>query len=136
MTGDYYDSPALAVFSGNRDYIAWTWAEEHYGHQGENDFRAAQVNDFYAGKTADPLSFLTGHAIQAVVIWPDDKIPDDLIASLKSKLAPAYTYVDCRGHRTEQCRRVSLSALARATRDGSEMKSGRLRACSRPMPRR
>jgi hypothetical protein len=94
---DYYDSPALAVFSGNRDYIAWTWAEEHYGHQGENDFRAAQVNDFYAGKTADPLGFLTGNSIQAVVIWPDDKISDNLLATLKTKLAPNYVYVDCRG---------------------------------------
>jgi len=94
---DYYDSPALAVFSGNRDYIAWTWAEEHYGHQGENDFRAKEVNDFYAGTATDPLGFLTGHSIQAVVIWPDDKIPDDLIATLKTKLSPDYTYVDCRG---------------------------------------
>ncbi len=94
---DYNDSPALAVFSGNRAYIAWTWSEFHYGHGGESDFRANQVNDFYAGKTADPLPFLEGHDIAAVVIWPDDNIPDDLLTKLKQQLASRYAYVDARG---------------------------------------
>jgi hypothetical protein len=93
----YNASPALAVFSGNRTYIAWTYSEEHYGHTVENDFRAGQVNDFYAGKTTDPLGFLTSHSIAAVVIWPDDNIPDDLVATLKGQLAPYYNYIDCRG---------------------------------------
>jgi hypothetical protein len=93
----YNASPSLAVFSGNRTYIAWTYSEEHYGHKGENDFRAQQVNDFYAGKAADPLGFLTSHSLAAVVIWPDDNIPDDLLATLKQQLAPYYTYIDCRG---------------------------------------
>jgi hypothetical protein len=94
---DYNDSPALAVFSGNRTYIAWTWSEFHYGHGGENDFRAKQVNDFYAGTLADPLAFLEGHDIAAVVVWPDDAIPDDLLAKWRQQLAPSYAYVDCRG---------------------------------------
>jgi hypothetical protein len=94
---DYNDSPALAVFSGNRDYIAWTWSEFHFGHGGESDFRADQVNDLYAGKMADPLTFLEGHDIAAVVIWPDDDIPDDLLAKLKQQLISRYTYVDARG---------------------------------------
>ena len=67
---DYNDSPALATFSGNRAYIAWTWSEFHYGHGGESDLREKQVNDFYAGKVDDPLAFLEGHGIAAVVIWP------------------------------------------------------------------
>lgn len=95
---DYNDSPALAVFSGNRAYIAWTWSEYHYGHGGESDFRAAQVNDFYAGKMTDPLPFLEGHALAAVVIWPDDEITDNLLARLKQQLAARYAYVDCRGN--------------------------------------
>jgi hypothetical protein len=94
---DYNDSPALAVFSGNRAYIAWTWSEYHYGHGGENDFRADQVNDFYAGKMTDPLTFLDGHDIAAVVIWPDDNISDELVAKFKQQLAAHYAYVDCRG---------------------------------------
>ena len=94
---DYNDSPALATFSGNRNYIAWTWSEFHFGHGGESDFRANQVNDLYAGKMADPLPFLDGHDIAAMVIWPDDEIPDDLLAKLKQELASRYTYVDARG---------------------------------------
>jgi hypothetical protein len=93
----YNASPSLAVFSGNRTYIAWTYSEERYGHKGENDYRAQQVNDFYAGKAPDPLGFLTSHSIAAVVIWPDDNIPDDLVGTLKGQLAPYYNYIDCRG---------------------------------------
>jgi hypothetical protein len=93
----YNASPALATFSGNRTYIAWTYSEEHYGHKGESDFRAQQVTDFYAGKMADPLGFLTSHGIAAVVIWPDDQIPDDVLNNLKTQLAPGYNYIDCRG---------------------------------------
>ena len=94
---DYNESPALAVFSENRTYISWTWSEFHYGHGGESDFRADQVNDFYAGKMADPLAFLDGHDIAAVVIWPDDDIPDDLLAKFRQQLGAQYVYIDCRG---------------------------------------
>jgi len=94
---DYNPSPALAVFSGNQAYVAWTYSEERYGHKEESDYRAQQVGDFYAGKITDPLAFLTSHSIAAVVIWPEDKIPDDLLATLKSQLASYYNYVDCRG---------------------------------------
>jgi hypothetical protein len=94
---DYNDSPATAVFSGNRCYVAWFYSEERFGHKGESDFRTQQANDFYAGKMADPLGFLVGHAIAGAVIWPDDAIPDALLATLKQQLAPRYDYVDCRG---------------------------------------
>jgi len=93
----YNSSPAVAVFSGNQTYIAWTFSEERYGHKGENDYRAQQVNDFYAGKAPDPLGFLTSHSIAAVVIWPDDNIPDDLVTTLKGQLEPYFNYIDCRG---------------------------------------
>jgi hypothetical protein len=46
---------------------------------------------------ADPLRFLLENDITGVVIWPDDKIPDPLLARLTSALAPDYRYVDCRG---------------------------------------
>ena len=94
---DYNESPALATFSGNRCYIAWTTSEERYGHKGESDFRADQVNSFYAGTQADPLGFLLAHDIAAVVIWPEDQIPDALLATFKQQLGPRYDYVDCRG---------------------------------------
>jgi hypothetical protein len=94
---DYYDSPALAVFSGNRDFVAWTFSEERYGHKAESDLRATEVNDFYAGKTPDPLPFLQEHAIAAVVIWPDDDISDAQLATFRQQLAPRYTYVDGKG---------------------------------------
>lgn len=92
----YYESPALAVFTGNNTYIAWTYSEEHYGHLGENDFRKDEVNNFYDGKVADPLDFLIARNIAAVVIWPEDKISDDFIAKMKEQLAPYYDYIDCR----------------------------------------
>ena len=58
--------------------------------------RTALNNDFYAGKMADPLGFLNANNIAGVIIWPGDKIPDDVIASLKTALAPTYQYVDVR----------------------------------------
>ena len=89
---------ALAAFSGNRSYIAWydfmdpvvigsPWpggAEQRYD----------EVNAFYEGKCADPLTFLRTRDIAAVVIYPDDNIGSNVIESLKQKLSPYYTYVD------------------------------------------
>jgi len=93
---NFYESPAVVVYSGNRCYIAWYFSEEHFGHAGESGVRTQLNNDFYAGKCLDPLGFLTANAIDAVVIWPGDKIPDDLVAKLKTQLAPTYQYEDCR----------------------------------------
>jgi hypothetical protein len=94
---DYNDSPATAVFTGNRCYVAWFFSEERFGHRGESDFRTKQVNDFYSGAMPDPLGFLLGHDIAAAVVWPDDQIPDARLAALKAQLAPPYDYVDCKG---------------------------------------
>ncbi len=93
---NFYECPAAAVFTGNRSYIAWFFSEEHFGHGIESGVRTDRNNDFYAGKSSDPLGFLTANAIDAVIIWPGDKIPDDLVAKLKTQLAPTYQYEDCR----------------------------------------
>ncbi len=61
------------------------------GHGGETDVRTKLNNDFYLGKCPDPLGFLTANNIEAVLIWPDDKISDDLVAQLKKQLAPTYS---------------------------------------------
>jgi hypothetical protein len=58
--------------------------------------RTALNNDFYAGKMADPLGFLNANNIGGVIIWPGDQIPDAVIASLKTTLAPTYQYVEVR----------------------------------------
>jgi len=93
---NYYESPAIEVFTDNRCYIAWFFAEERFGHGGESGVRTQLNNDFYAGKCTDPLGFLKANDIAAVVIWPGDKIPDALLAQWKAQLAPTYQYEDCR----------------------------------------
>jgi hypothetical protein len=117
---DYNDSPATAVFSGNRCYAAWFYSEERFGHKGEADFRTQQVNDFYAGKLPDPLGFLLGHDIAAVVIWPDDQIPDAQLATFKQQLGAQYDYTDCKGDGPNNAgvflRRTALTESAAADR--------------------
>ena len=93
---NYYESPAVTVFTDNRCYIAWFFSEERFGHGGESGVRTQLNNDFYAGKCKDPLGFLTANAIDAVIIWPGDKLSDDFVAQLKTQLAPTYQYEDCR----------------------------------------
>lgn len=92
---NYSPPPGLAVFTENRCYIAWFCSEQICGHGGEAEYRTAQNNAFYAGKMADPLGFLRANQIDAVMIWPDDNISDDLLARLRQQLASAYEYVDC-----------------------------------------
>ena len=93
---NFYECPALAVFSGNRCYIAWYYSEEHFGHGGESYVRTNLNNDFYDGKMSDPLGFLVSNNIAGVIIWPGDNIPDSTLATLKSQLAPTYQYEDCK----------------------------------------
>jgi uncharacterized membrane protein YkgB len=94
---NYYECPALAVFTNNRCYIAWFFSEERFGHGEEANERTQLNNDFYAGKNPDPLGFLASNDIAAVLIWPGDKLSDDFVAQLKKQLAPTYQYEDCRG---------------------------------------
>jgi hypothetical protein len=93
----YSEAPALVVFSENRCYVGWSFSEEICGHAEEADYRSAQDNDFYAGKLADPRTFLENNGISAVLIWPGDQIPDAALQLLQTQLAPGYWYIDCRG---------------------------------------
>ncbi len=93
----YNESPAPAVFTGNRSYIAWTYFESVADYPEESNYRTKLANDFYSGALPDRLKFLQGNHIAGVIIWPDDAIPDDYLAALKKELDSAYEYVDCRG---------------------------------------
>ncbi len=101
LTGkaDGGDSPPLGAFSGNRVYIAWTgFMDVLVTGTPAPDIskqRGQEVDDFYDGKCANPLLFLRIHDISAVVIHPEDQISNDILAMLKSKLAPYYEYIDC-----------------------------------------
>ena len=93
----YNQSPSLVGFSENKCYIAWFYQEYQCGHGGEAQFRDQQSNDFFAGKMADPLSFLRSNDIAAVMIFPDDIIPDNLVQKFKDQLKSDYFYIDCKG---------------------------------------
>jgi hypothetical protein len=93
----YNQSPSLVGFSENKCYIAWFYQEYQCGHGGEAQFRDQQSNDFFAGKMADPLSFLRSNDIAAVMIFPDDIIPDNLVQKFKDQLRNDYFYIDCKG---------------------------------------
>jgi hypothetical protein len=93
----YNESPSLVGFTENMCYIAWFFQEFQCGHGGEAEFRDKQSNDFFAGTMPDPLGFLRSNNITAVMIYPDDKIPDDLVQKFKDQLASDYYYIDCKG---------------------------------------
>ena len=44
-----------------------------------------------------PLDFLRLNNIAAVVIYPDDEIPDDILQKLQTQIGPEYYYIDCKG---------------------------------------
>jgi hypothetical protein len=92
----YNESPTLATFTGNRSYSAWFYFESVADYPEEAEYRAKLNNDFYAGALADPLKFLRENNITGVIIWPDDVIPDDYLATLEKALAPDYEYIDCK----------------------------------------
>jgi hypothetical protein len=92
----YTPTPAIVTFSENRSYIAWYYQEIQCGHGGEADYRNKANNDFYDGTLPAPLAFLEDNDISAVLIWPDDNIPDDLLARMKRQIGVDYYYVDCR----------------------------------------
>lgn len=59
--------------------------------------RDEEVNDLYAGKLVDPLTFLRERNISMVTIWADDHVDPGVVAKLRHQLAPDYVYEDCRG---------------------------------------
>ena len=94
----YNESPALAVFTGNRSYIAWSYFESVADYPDVATYREKLNNDFYSGAMADPLKFLRANKISGVIIWPDDDISSDLLGTLTKNLDSAYEYIDCRGN--------------------------------------
>jgi hypothetical protein len=93
----YNEAPSLVGFSENMCYIAWFYQEDQCGHGGEAQFRDKQVNDFFAGNMPDPLGFLRSNDIAAVMIWPEDTIPDNILQQLRTHLGSDYYYIDCKG---------------------------------------
>jgi hypothetical protein len=55
------------------------------------------VNSFFADTMADPLGFLRSNNITAVMVYPEDKIPDDVLHRIEGHLQDDYYYVDCKG---------------------------------------
>ena len=93
----YNEAPSIIGFSENMCYIAWFMQEDQCGHGGEAQYRDQQTNAFYAGTLPDPLGFLLSNHISAVMIYPVDKIPDDVLGKMKDELASDFYYVDCKG---------------------------------------
>jgi hypothetical protein len=93
----YNEAPSLAVFTGNKSYIAWTTFESLTNYKGEVAYRDKLDNDFYSGAMTDRLHFLQANNIAGVLVWPADAIADDALASLRKDLEPAYEYIDCKG---------------------------------------
>lgn len=93
----YNQSPSLVGFSENRCYIAWFWQEIQCGHGGVADYRDQQSNAFFAGTMQHPLDFLRLNNIAAVVIYPDDQIPGNILQQLQSQIGSEYYYIDCKG---------------------------------------
>jgi hypothetical protein len=93
----YNEAPTLAVFTGNKSYIAWSWFETLTNRINEPDYREKLDNDFYSGAMTNRLQFLHDNQIAGVLVWPDDEISDDLLAGLRKELEPAYEYIDCKG---------------------------------------
>jgi hypothetical protein len=92
-------SPLLASFSGNSDYVTWSFdcdIDVYRDTGGEAGRREREVNAIYDGHAADPVSFLHAHHIAAVVIWPDEEIANAVVERLKQQLAPSYVYLDVR----------------------------------------
>jgi hypothetical protein len=105
LTGEclwaYNESPSLATFSHNYDFIADDFdCDQHFNDYnfGEGSRRATAINAIYAGKSPASLAYLRDHRIMAVVVWPDDQIPNDVLTKLKAQLAPSYWYQDCRNN--------------------------------------
>jgi hypothetical protein len=92
----YNLTPAVANFTGNRSFVGWTYPEELAGHEHEALARTKFSVDFYDGKVADPLPYLASKNVAAVLIWPEDEIPNGILAQLQKALAHDYLYIDCK----------------------------------------
>ena len=93
---NYSQSPAVVTFSENKCFVAYTYHEYLYGRGHEGDYRSKLNNEFYDGNMADPLSFLRGYNINAVMIWPEDQVSDQLLQQFQTQLRPEFFYIDCK----------------------------------------
>jgi hypothetical protein len=93
----YNEAPGLVTFSENRCFVAYFHQEDQAGHGGEAQYRSGLNNEFYRGKMTDPLPFLRTYDIAAVLIWPDDKISDDLLQTFQAEIGSEYFYINCKG---------------------------------------
>jgi hypothetical protein len=93
----YNLAPLVVTLTENRCFVAYTFQEEQSGHGGEINYRSALNNAFYSGAMTSPLPFLRSNNIAAVLVWPEDAIPDTLLAQFKMELNPEFVYVDCKG---------------------------------------
>jgi hypothetical protein len=93
----YCESPALVAFTGNRDYVTWSYfcdgVEGGLTYQQANR-RQDDVNALYDGQCDNPLLFLRTHDIAALVVYPSDHIKREVITKLQQQLAPYYEYTD------------------------------------------
>jgi hypothetical protein len=96
MNWGYCLSPAVANFTANQCLTGWTYPEELAGHGPEAHAREDFADSFYAGHMADPLPYLSAHNVAAVLIWPENKISDEILAQMQKALAPDYVYIDCK----------------------------------------
>jgi hypothetical protein len=92
----YNEAPAVIGFSENRCYIAYFHQEDQSGHGGEAEYRSDLNNAFYAGTMTTPLPFLRTNDIAAVLIWPDDKISDQLLQQFQNEIGSDYYYINCK----------------------------------------
>ncbi len=95
---NYYESPALAVFSENRSYSTWTYFESVANYVDVAEYREKLNNDFYSDAMPNRLQFLQSNNIAGVLIWPDNDISNDFLDKLSKELEPSYQYIDCRGN--------------------------------------
>ena len=95
---NYYESPALGVFTENRSYATWTYFESVANYRDEAEAREKQNNDFYSGAMTNRLQFLRSNNITGVMIWPDNDIPSDFLDALTKEIDSDYEYFDCKGN--------------------------------------
>jgi hypothetical protein len=93
----YNEAPVVVGFSENMCYIAWFMQEDQCGHGGEAQFRDKQVNEFFAGNSPDALGFLRSNNITAVMVFPEDKIPNEVLQKITGQIGSDYFYNDCKG---------------------------------------
>jgi len=93
------DNGAMACFTKNYAFIDGCFyidntfcpSPQEHGARRDGEMRA-----IYEGKNPQTLLYLRQNNIAALVIWPDDLTPDNVLASLKKQLLPSYQYVDFR----------------------------------------